>query len=139
MKIDQKAFLTELIENTEESQLGEVVKAILSTRLAHLQQEHERIARELAATESQLKELTATLEPPSRPTRKPRSGHRVSDIVRQTLRDVRSPLPLDAIAKAVAKATGKPLTNSLRTYVGQLLQREPTIKRLSRGLYAITA
>ena len=141
-----KQLLSEIIEKAEERDLAELLKATLSIRLDRLQQDQDRIAREIAATKAQLQELAGAPEPPSqqpiprqpRQSHKPRSGPRVSDIVRQTLHDAGGPLPLTAITKAVAKAIGKPLTTSLRSYVSQLVLREPTIKRLSRGLYAVT-
>ncbi len=133
-----KELLIEYIDRTDESQLTDVLKTALSIRLAGLQQERSRIAQEIEKMEAQLQELSGRQGPAAQAGPRPRSKPRTSEIVRQTLRSYGRPLPLDAIVRAVSKETGRPLTNSLRSYIGQLLQREPAVKRLSRGLYAIS-
>jgi predicted nucleic acid-binding protein len=131
--------LAEIIDSLEESVLAPIVQTAFSVRLAHLQQQRDQIAQQIAATEAQLKAISGRADAAPKRRIAARAKPRTSEIIRQTLRAAAGPLPLDAIVKAVAKATGKPLTVSLRSYVGQLLMREPAAKRLSRGLYAIGA
>lgn len=150
MESNPKEQLIQMIKNSSEKELAEVYEMALKMHLSSLQNQQKQIEREIAKAKKELEGLssaptkiaakkTAARNPsPTKPVRRRRSGPRVSDVIRQTLKDARGPLQLSKITEAVSKATSRPLTGNLRSYVSQLLRREPTVRRLSRGMYAIT-
>jgi hypothetical protein len=133
MQNDRSKLLSELIDSAEEHELSQMLKNALLIHMAHLLRQREEIEREITQTEAQLKGLGGDSK--GRPAAP--SKLRIAERIRQVLRDAGRPLPLDGITHAVSKATGRPLTNSLRAHVAHLISREPSITRLTNGMYAI--
>jgi hypothetical protein len=145
MAIDEKQQLLTLIKESSDEELGEMLEAALKMHLSNLQKQQKQIEADIAKTKKRLERLSSTPKPATKPKKRRkrrarrRSGPRVSDVIRQTLREAGGPLPLSKITQSVARATNRPLTDSLRSYVSQLIRRESSIRKLSRGLYGISA
>lgn len=152
MTNDPRQQIIEFVESCDERQLDGIYKTALSLHLETLQKKQKDLEKQIADTKRHLAALSGKPAKPKRKrvkkvAKKPaavkarkrrRSGPRVSDLIRQTLRTAGGPMSLDAISKAVAAASGRPMNDNFRSYIAQLMRREQSIKRLSRGQYAIS-